>query len=653
MKKYFYLIFLLCNSNIYGQITSPIVKANFGVDGDMRANFFKKTAVDTVGSEEDWFNYDSSTTGIGIIDTTGAAAIVAGYSISPASRNYTFMRYLSIPPFSTVNNKLLLDAVYVRDFHATDSTMFASGASTNGMSPGSWQCPPAQSVPDKNDILEMMAHVRRDGPDNKDSLWMFGAVAIENTKGDRYFDFEMFQSNLSFDKSTNTFSGYGPDAGHTTWKFNSDGDIVTAGDIVFSADYGSAELTSIEARIWIDRSSLAIVPAGFDWSGTFDGEKNGAQYGYAGIKPKTAGAFYTGIESNSQTWAGPFSVVRGDNSVLTDYLPGQLMEFSVNLSKLGLDPFTVRGNSGCTMAFRKILVKTRASTSFTAQLKDFVSPVDFFQGSLPKIKSDVYEACGILGPSMLQITNPIPSSIYTWSTTDGHIVGDSVGNSIIIDSAGSYLVSQKLNTGCSTYSVKTVIIQPNNKTCAILQNDQTVFGGRLTDKLIQLNWSVVQNNKIKYFEIEKSTDGVNFTFSKTINSYSSELPVVTYNFYETNQQRTDVIYYRLKIISVENTVSYTKILSFSNKDFSNSEVRIIPNPVKETMQLNIFSSSSQNVHGAIYNAAGLLMRTFERDIKKGNSYLAFSDFQNWPTGVYIIKINLEHQFIVKKMLLKK
>lgn len=76
----------------------------------------------------------------------------------------------------------MIDAVFYRDYHGSDSAMYASRASKNGMSPADWSCPVVQSVPDKNEILDVMAHMRRDGKTSNDSLWLFGGVSIEQTK---------------------------------------------------------------------------------------------------------------------------------------------------------------------------------------------------------------------------------------------------------------------------------------------------------------------------------------------------------------------------------------------------------------------------------------------------------------------------------------
>ncbi|MES1218448.1 MAG: hypothetical protein ABUT20_23275, partial [Bacteroidota bacterium] len=154
----------------FAQITTPIVKANFGVDADLKSNFFNNVIT---SSGDDWFGFGIAGTGNYVIDTTGAAAIVAGYlaDVSPyPKRMSSFFRAMSQPKFSVINNRLWLDAIFVRDYHGNDTTVFTSGSDKNGMSPGLWSGG-IQGIPDKNDILDMMVHVRRAGPNTTDSLW--------------------------------------------------------------------------------------------------------------------------------------------------------------------------------------------------------------------------------------------------------------------------------------------------------------------------------------------------------------------------------------------------------------------------------------------------------------------------------------------------
>jgi len=132
MKTNLLLLTLLFSNALSAQITTPVIKANFGVDADLRSNYFNNAAIP---GNDDWFRNNKFGSGIAVIDTTGAAAIVANYISNPASRLSSFSRLMAPPFYSTVQNKLVIDAVFHRDFHGDDSTVFASGSNKNGMSP--------------------------------------------------------------------------------------------------------------------------------------------------------------------------------------------------------------------------------------------------------------------------------------------------------------------------------------------------------------------------------------------------------------------------------------------------------------------------------------------------------------------------------------
>ncbi|MEO7444072.1 MAG: hypothetical protein ABIT96_02705, partial [Ferruginibacter sp.] len=414
MKKFYLSItFLCCVCGIsLAQIITPIIKANFGVEADLRTNYFNNF---NQPGNDDWFANGLAGSGNFVIDTTGAAAIVGGYTTNPGSRMTPFSRFMRVAPYTTVNNRIWLDAIFHRDYHGTDSTVFGAGSNKNAMSPANWTAPQAQNIPDKNDILDAMLHIRRAGPNLTDSLWMFGGISIENTTGNRYFDFELYQTDIRFNRATLSFLGYGPDLGHTSWKFDAAGNILKSGDIILSAEYGSSSLTLLEARVWINKNDLLMTPTAFTWGGSFDGASSGSQYGYASIVPKTAGAFYTGLQSGNNTWTGAFSLVRQDNTVVTNYTAKQFMEFSVNLSKLGLDPGRF-GIDPCGSPFRRVLIKSRASTSFTAELKDFISPFSLFNYEEVKAHSYILYYCGTMPTTTIYVSNPNPDLIYKWWT---------------------------------------------------------------------------------------------------------------------------------------------------------------------------------------------------------------------------------------------
>src|SRR6478735_6682558 len=118
MKRLLFWMIIAGPLLVQGQITTPAIKARFGVDADLRANYFNGLVQ---AGNDDWFNQVATdTSGKYVIDTTGAAAIVAGYlaDVSPFPRRMaSFYRTMSQPRFSIINNRLWLDALFVRDYH--------------------------------------------------------------------------------------------------------------------------------------------------------------------------------------------------------------------------------------------------------------------------------------------------------------------------------------------------------------------------------------------------------------------------------------------------------------------------------------------------------------------------------------------------------
>lgn len=641
----------ICSS----QITTPIIKAAFGVDADLRANYFNGFLQ---SGNDDWFNNGAAGTGNFVIDTTGAAAVVASY-LSDASpwpvRMTPVYRSMSRPKFSVVNNRLWLDAIFVRDHHGNDSSVFTAGSDKNGMSPQDWTGG-IQGIPDKNDILDVFMHVRRAGPTVTDSLWMFGAISLDNTTGNRYFDFEMYQTDIYYDVPTGKFYGYGPDMGHTSWQLDAAGNVLKAGDIIFTGQYQSSTLTNIEARIWVHQSMLAITPAQFNWSGQFDGAYAGAPYGYASILPKTAGAFYTGLGSGNNTWAGPFQLVLQDNSLVANYTKDQFMEFSVNLSKLGLDPVSLLGGDVCGSPFNRLVVKTRASSSFTAELKDFIAPINLFLAPRVDIAAEVPIFCGMADTitSVIAVQNQHPSSVYTWETVGGNIIyTDPSGMWIEVNQPGMYIVTQRLMAGCNPYAIDTITIV-RDSTCSVLAARFQSFSGTYSagNRKADLNW-VIQNNPLaKSFVVEMSNDGGIFTQIGTLSAKTGPEDVAAYGFtYDIPLTTASYVDFRIKMLNDDGSYTYSRVLRVNVKQAFQPGITIAPNPVREKFQVTINSSSDTQAKILFFDMQGRAVMAMTETLRKGMNVFTIPTNANWRPGMYnaLVQMNQEtytNRFVV-------
>lgn len=642
-----FLVVALTNQTLTAQITFAQIKARFGVEADLRSNFYNGFL--QVGND-DWFSQNNIVgAGVGefIIDTTGAAGIVARYTSQPATKNYPFFRNMRYEQFHVLNGMLLIDGIFIRDHHGDDSTIFAAGSNKNGMNPNTWTTPISQSIPDKNEILDMFMHVRRDGDgtETNDSLWLFGGVSIENTTGNRYFDFEMYQTDIYYDRPNLNFKGYGPDDGHTSWKFDAAGNILSAGDIILTAEYSSTNLSMVEARIWVHKDALLLTPTAFNWAGTFDGASAGATYGYAGITPKTAGAYYGGLQSGNNTWAGPFKLVLGNQTVVDNYTARQFMEFSVNLSKLGLDPL-VRNGDVCGLPFRRILVKSRASTSFTAELKDFVGPFSFFRAPAAEIETDFPVLCPS-GVAEVYVTNPLTTSVYNWSTIGGNIVGPTTGDRITASMAGTYIVSQTLMDSCgTTYATDTVTIT-QYAACEVLSGKPYNFNARLQNKAGLISWNTDSEEGVAYFQVERSAKGLDYSAVTGRISPSSSGSYLEQN--DLVNFRSTEVYYRLKYVSTGGQVFYTNAVRLFIRRNNGFELVVSPNPTANLFRINFTSDRNQTAEINITNSIGSVVYRSIEQVNIGINEWMITDAAKWSPGQYIIQCKVGDEIFRKRV----
>lgn len=647
MKKLAVYILLLMPFFIQAQITSPMVRANFGLDADLRHNFFNGALL---SGNDDWFSNADAGTGVFVIDTTGAAGIYSAYTSNPSSRFVSFARGMRYPVLSTVNNRIFYDATFVRDHRSTDSTGFAGGLK-NGMSPQLWSSV-VSPVLSKNDITEVFLHVRRDGTNPADSLFFFGGVGILGTTGDRYFDFELYQTDITYNRSTGTFTNYGPDFGHSTWRFNASGQITQLGDIIFTAEYGNTGLTFIEARIWIEKTALTTVnPQAFSWTGTFDGDGNNATYGYAGIVPKTGGNFYQGLQNTASVWSGPFGNLNSSNAPVTSYDAIQFMEFSVNLSRLGLDPMTFTNGSMCNLAFGKVLVKTRTSTSFTSSISDFVAPFSFRSVASIDATADFPVMCPQQFISNLSVRNPLSTSTYSWSTPNGHIVGSTTGTSITVDQPGTYIVTQELLSGCGENGRDTIniIIAPGGN-CAVLRSNLISFTARYREHSVELNWRIANNNYAKTITVERSLNGRDFAAITDI-AAKPATETADYAFTDDVTNFSNNVYYRLKITDKIGQISYSEIQLLKTNQTLLLNASVNPNPVTgNRMQINLTVPQTDIAIIQLVQSSGAVIDTYKQTVTKGSNRIHLNGTKAWQPGLYIVRITVGNEMLQQKVI---
>jgi hypothetical protein len=147
-----------------------------------------------------------------------------------------------------------------------------------------------------------------------------------------------------------------------------------------------------------------------------------------------------------------------------------------------------------------------------------------------------------------------------------------------------------------------------------------------------LFWKTIGAENVQNFELERSADAVSFIKIATIPAIntpnSKQYQFMDYTYWLSKN------YYRLKSNDADGKFMYSKIIMLDN---STSAVNIFPNPAKNIVTIQFFSTKKTSAHFVIYDVASKIIYETNRQIFAGNNNNTFN-VQKWPSGMYLLKM---------------
>ena len=476
--------------SLQAQIYSADNPGNFGIDGDIFTSQKISGSFNAAGTD-DWFS-KAGASGLSMFDNLDPNNNKSKLS---SGTNISFYKKMQWPAYSTQNGNLMLDGTYARDYFGfvsadkatktLDNTVFVSTqqiSNKNHANPSSWSTlPDGGSLPSKADLVDTYITMRRMGNNgstaNPSHLIVYMAAATIGTEGTRYLDFELFKSTIDYDTKTGLFVNSAPaiTGGRNAWQFDTDGSIRTSGDMTLSFSFGSESVTDIAIYIWTDfATTTAISPTGFNFvQGSWSGPANNSGYGYIKIAPKSGGTLPAWGAVNTVVTQGPnwgttskeLSAPEPNKYYSTHYSIGQFAETAIDLTAIGVDAAFSKTFNPCSPAYRRVMMKTRSSDSFSSALQDFAGPFEFLDVPYlsPAISGTPLIDCR-QPTSSLKPTYYLNTGIYSWSTKDGHITSRTDTAFITVNKGGKYYLRAtaygNCNSNIDSFIVKADLFQP-------------------------------------------------------------------------------------------------------------------------------------------------------------------------------------------------
>ncbi len=277
-----------------------------------------------------------------------------------------------------------------------------------------------------------------------------------------------------------------------------------------------------------------------------------------------------------------------------------------------------------------------------------------------------YNALSTTNASQMGLWSTVPVDFATWksaslndtssvnyaaifmSAIDLHLAGSSVGNLIL---SGKSIAT--VNTDFDgQLRHPTIPYMGADENATSLPVTLTRFSAIKVNNDGMLTWQTASEKNSALFEIERSestNDNWN-TIGKT-KAAGNSMALVNYKFIDTEITNSlkGIVYYRLKMIDLNGTFTYSEIRTIDLNSTNIDQVLLYPNPFNKQLTINIYSPIETKSKLEVTDLTGKIIAVETLQVQAGNNNYSLSAIEKLSPGIYFISCELNGQKTVKKI----
>jgi len=243
---------------------------------------------------------------------------------------------------------------------------------------------------------------------------------------------------------------------------------------------------------------------------------------------------------------------------------------------------------------------------------------------------------GILQPGetytlRFKVVTPLLAGLLSTVTNTARITGqNSFGDQFVDDGTAAMAPGSTLGVKMTSFTVKK-------------ENNDAV-----------LRWTTASETKNDHFEIERSTDGVNFTKMGIVTGSGTTALTKNYSYPDALVNVSSrILYYRLRIVDVDGKNTYSQIAALRlDGAVAISGLTVYPNPFTNNIKLQIHSTKEESSLIRLVNMAGQQVIKREITLQPGDNIIVVKDLETVAPGFYLMEIRTGSDVITQKIVKK-
>ncbi|MBL7727121.1 MAG: carboxypeptidase regulatory-like domain-containing protein, partial [Dinghuibacter sp.] len=238
-----------------------------------------------------------------------------------------------------------------------------------------------------------------------------------------------------------------------------------------------------------------------------------------------------------------------------------------------------------------------------------------------------------------------PGTNSPWTTPNVLTGGGTIDNNSKANSAGQ-TANFSVAEGQNIRNMDAGIVLPSSVPVRLIG-----FTGNLNGNIAVLQWSTAQEQNTSHFDVERSTDGANFSKVGMVSARGNSSVRSDY-YLNDNLAGISVnkVYYRLKVVDRNGTVEYTNIVIIRLSDVKITNV--YPNPFSDVIRIETDNKVREMGRVSLYDVTGKVVMSRQQLVEAGGNLITINGLQNLPQGTYTLELVTSEQKIAQKLVKK-
>jgi hypothetical protein len=244
----------------------------------------------------------------------------------------------------------------------------------------------------------------------------------------------------------------------------------------------------------------------------------------------------------------------------------------------------------------------------------------------------------------------------------GHVKGIANSNKVVIGTPSRTLDfgAGLLNLGATVNTLfslaggdngigKTYLFSMPACATSTLAVSGTTLTGVYDNGTAHLAWKTEQEISSSHFEVEHSTDAVNFSYINKVAAAGSSNKTINYRFND-NAAAAGINYYRLKIVDKDGHSVYSNMAVINVSIKGTFITAAYPSPFTDRISITIASETTNTVSCRLFDNTGKVLSTVKGTVYKGVNTLNLPNLGALGKGAYFLQVQAGELMQTQKLI---